>query len=96
MMKCKNCNSEIEDDSVFCEYCGTKVSKDSRVEKKDTKFWVLAVTSFWIPIVGFILFSVKHKEYPSQAKTYLWCAIAGFVVGILLNVFLSIFVLSNV
>ena len=24
-MKCPNCNREIENDSVFCEYCGVNV-----------------------------------------------------------------------
>ena len=26
-MKCKNCGKEIAEDSVFCEFCGTKVAQ---------------------------------------------------------------------
>lgn len=28
-MKCSNCGRVISDDSQFCEYCGTKLTKDS-------------------------------------------------------------------
>ncbi len=27
-MKCKNCNNEIEDNALFCKYCGTRVSEE--------------------------------------------------------------------
>lgn len=30
-MKCPNCNKKIENDSVFCEYCGAKVRKNGTV-----------------------------------------------------------------
>ena len=29
-MKCKNCGQEIAEDSVFCEYCGTKIDTPSK------------------------------------------------------------------
>ena len=45
----------------------------------------LAIVSFLIPIVGLILFFVKKKEMPNAAKTYLYCCIAGFVLGLILN-----------
>ena len=28
-MNCPNCGKEIANDSVFCEFCGVKISKDS-------------------------------------------------------------------
>lgn len=34
-MKCPKCNREIEDDSVFCEYCGEKIKKQSKVELQE-------------------------------------------------------------
>lgn len=44
-MKCKNCNKEIDNDSNFCKYCGTKVVKANVCPKcgaehlpKDAKF----------------------------------------------------------
>ena len=45
----------------------------------------LAIVSFLIPIVGLIMFFVKKKESPNAAQTYLYCCIAGFVLGLILN-----------
>ena len=27
-MKCPNCNRDVENDSVFCEYCGAKLTRE--------------------------------------------------------------------
>lgn len=32
-MKCPKCNQEIEDNSIFCEYCGAKIEKKQSSEK---------------------------------------------------------------
>lgn len=34
-MKCPKCNQEIEDGSVFCEYCGEKISSIEKEPEKD-------------------------------------------------------------
>ena len=31
-MKCINCNEEIDNDSTFCEYCGTRIGELSEIE----------------------------------------------------------------
>ncbi len=36
MMKCPNCNNEIDDKSIFCTYCGVKVEKDDSNEITET------------------------------------------------------------
>ena len=53
--------------------------------KEDKTNILLAILSFLIPIVGLILFFVKKNETPNAAKNYLWCCIAGFVLGLILN-----------
>lgn len=45
----------------------------------------LIILSVLIPLVGYILYFVKKdNEEPEVAKNYLWSAVAGSVVGILL------------
>ena len=34
-MKCKSCNNEIDDDSVFCKHCGTRQTTESISEYVD-------------------------------------------------------------
>lgn len=40
-MKCPNCNQEIDDNSVFCDYCGKKIAQTTQeqsfTEKKDSE-----------------------------------------------------------
>ena len=48
-MKCKHCGEEIANDSVFCEFCGTKITKQ-----------------------------------PNTAKKYLWSAVAGLILVLLI------------
>lgn len=36
-MKCPKCNQEIEDDSIFCEYCGEKISTVEKETEKDVE-----------------------------------------------------------
>ena len=33
LMKCSNCNKEIEDGSAFCAFCGAKVENDTKVQE---------------------------------------------------------------
>ncbi len=45
---------------------------------------LVVVLSVLLPLVGYVLFFVKKDEQPDAAKAYLWAAVAGSVVGILL------------
>lgn len=96
-MKCPNCQKEIENDSVFCEYCGTRVNQlpvnnTPTVNDEDSKLgcW-LSVLSFLIPLVGFVLY-FKYKdteiEKARQAARLAWISI---VLGIIFNI-ISLFI----
>lgn len=50
--------------------------------KNDGNF-VLAIISFLIPILGYILFFVKKDDEPGAASTYLWAAIGGSILGVI-------------
>lgn len=45
---------------------------------------VLVVLSVLLPIVGYVLYFVKKDREPDAAKNYLWSAIGGSVVGLIL------------
>ena len=32
---CKNCKNEIEDDCMYCKFCGTEIDKDEEIKKLD-------------------------------------------------------------
>lgn len=49
--------------------------------KKDANT-VLAIISFLLPILGFVLFFVKRDDAPEAASTYLWAAVGGFVLAL--------------
>lgn len=45
---------------------------------------LLIILSVFFPIVGYVLYFVKRSEEPEAAKTYLWSAVAGSLIGVLL------------
>ncbi|MBR3557516.1 MAG: zinc-ribbon domain-containing protein [Bacteroidales bacterium] len=65
-MKCKHCNSEIDEDSVFCEQCGAKVvdeiPDDNREEPKSNtkKYLWLGVGVVVIAILLWLVVSTMH------------------------------------
>ena len=97
-MKCKHCGEEIANDSVFCEFCGTKVNNKTNNEIKESANRVLvlvgAFLSFISPIIGLFLHGINRKKYPADSKKYLWCAIAGFILALLVG-FLTIVIDNN-
>lgn len=46
----------------------------------------LNIISFLLPIVGLILFIIKFKTKPMQAKSLGKWAILGFIIGLILQV----------
>jgi tetrahydromethanopterin S-methyltransferase subunit B len=57
----------------------------SEEEKDEEKAGVFAlIVSFLIPLIGVIIYFVKRKSVVNP-NTYLYAAIAGFVVGLILK-----------
>lgn len=44
---------------------------------------LVVVLSVLIPLVGYILYFSKKDEQPDAAKSYLWAAIAGSIIGLI-------------
>ncbi len=66
-MKCTNCGKEIANDSVFCEFCGTKVQKQQSPAKKgNAALWVTLGIIGGLIIAGIIVaivMSVASSNY---------------------------------
>lgn len=45
---------------------------------------ILVILSVLLPIVGYVLFFTKKDNDTNAAKTYLWSAVAGSIIGIML------------
>lgn len=45
---------------------------------------ILVILSVLLPIVGYVLYFVKKEGEPDAAKNYLWSAIGGSVIGLIL------------
>lgn len=75
-MFCRYCGKDISDDSVVCEYCG-KDLQSTGAKANDSANILWAVLSFFIPIVGLVLYLVWRTEKPETARV---CGI-GTLIG---------------
>ncbi len=88
-MFCKNCGAEIDDNAVVCPKCGVAVNETpapAPAAANDAPSIGFAILSFFIPLVGLILYIVWRTESPLKAKSCGKGAIIGFCVGIVLSV----------
>lgn len=79
-MFCKYCGKQIDDRAVFCVNCGCPVN-DQLERPDDVPSIGLNILSFFIPIVGLVLYGTHYKETPNKAKSMLTWAIVGMVIG---------------
>lgn len=54
----------------------------------------LCILSFFIPLVGIILFFVQKAEKPISAKRYLIVAVVAIVISIVVNIIFSVIAAS--
>ncbi len=92
---------KIDADKYQCPYCGKTFTYREAVSQipqgqpspvfqpdqvDDNPGCLMNGLSFLIPIAGVILYFVKKDNQPKSAKSYLTWGIAGFAVGILLQI----------
>ncbi len=80
---CENCGKEIPDHLKFCPHCG------AYIEKIEGRTFGYGILSFFIPIIGIVLYLVWRKEKPKAAKS----AIKGWILNVALKVIALIIVL---
>ena len=92
-MFCKHCGAEIADEAVICVKCGKPVAEmPGTVSAEDDKPSVgLNILSFFIPLVGLILYLTQKNQYPVKAKAIGKWALIGWIAGIVLPIVYTVF-----
>lgn len=78
---CSHCGKEIMMEAVICPNCGCRISN---VSQDDIPSKGLNILSFFIPVVGLILYCINVDKYPLKAKNIGKFALIGFITGIIL------------
>lgn len=86
-MFCRYCGKDINDDSVACEYCGKNL-QSTGAKSNDSANILWGVLSFFIPIVGLILYLVWRTEKPETARVCGIGALIGFALRIIVPILL--------
>jgi magnesium-transporting ATPase (P-type) len=107
-MYCHQCGKEVNSDVKYCPYCGAQLDVHGHANngdyqpiqpgptyqrEDDAPNFAFALLSFFVPIVGLVLYIIWNKEYPLKAKSCL----KGFIFNIVVYVvgiccFMSAFV----
>ena len=87
MKFCSQCGKQIDENAVFCPFCGSSdnFSKAPQRGNADEVNAGLCVLSALIPIVGIIYWIANHKESPKKANA---CGIASLVAWAVYFLFL--------
>ena len=81
MKFCQKCGKEIMDEAVVCPGCGCAVANNiSKNEFNDAPDNGYAILSFFIPIIGLILYLTKKDTMPLKANSAGKGALIGFFV----------------
>lgn len=91
-MFCKNCGAEIDEKAFCCPKCGVLTNNDVQRSsvgvqtKPDAPSGGFAVLSFFIPLVGLILWLTWKNVTPLKARSCGQGALIGAIVSVALYV----------
>ena len=93
-MFCKHCGAEIADEAVICVKCGKPVAEmpGTVSAENDKPSTGLNILSFFIPLVGLILYLTQKNQYPVKAKAVGKWALIGWITGIVLTIVYTVFI----
>lgn len=88
-MYCGECGKKLEKTSKFCSYCGasTTSQSDNTVNSSEENANVLLViASFFVPILGLVLFAVYRDTKKKTSKACGIAALVSFILNIVVTV----------
>ncbi|MBO5925123.1 MAG: zinc ribbon domain-containing protein [Clostridia bacterium] len=89
-MYCQHCGQEVREEAVVCIHCGCAINVANQSPKEEDKEdKLLAEVSFMIPIVGLIIYCTNIDEKPIMAKHCGKFALYGFIVAVVLLLFVA-------
>lgn len=93
-MYCSQCGKEIDTDMKYCPYCGAVVNTDKNVyqPEQDSPSLLFAFISFFVPIIGIVLYVIWRKDSPKKAASCL----KGLAAGVIFEIILYIIFLSMI
>ena len=93
-MFCKHCGAEIADEAVIFVKCGKPVAEmpGTVSAESDKPSTGLNILSFFIPLVGLILYLTQKNQYPVKAKAVGKWALIGWITGIVLAIVYAVFI----
>ncbi len=85
---CSRCGNQCDPKAVICVKCGFQFPQayPQYSPANDKPSGLLKLISFFVPLVGLILYLINYKESPASAKAYGKMAIIGFIIGVVLYV----------
>lgn len=96
-MYCINCGNKLNEGAKFCPFCGKQVGYSKKninvtsAKVVDSKVNVLfVISSFFVPILGIIMFVRDKDSNPKNANACAIAGISGFVFNIIVSVIMVI------
>jgi len=85
-MFCSKCGKEIFDEAVICVHCGNEIKPVQVQTVSDEPSIGLNILSFFIPLLGLILYLVWMSTTPKRAKSVGKSALIGFIISIVASI----------
>ena len=86
-MYCKNCGALVDENSLYCNKCGTRLDNTQSVPvSEDRSSFGFALLGFFVPLAGLIFFLIYESKKPKRAKSAGKGALIGFITEIILSI----------